>query len=399
MHVDVERLAADELEKIDRHLIALEELRDDPTFVMLRDARLTGVTKRRWDTASVAVMSATSRLGKSRDTVSEAIRLLRADPPDAEQAEQLLRGRSVPLTPAETPKQDRRPPASTSSLPFFSLHAVKDFVADDLRTAQRVVDDVAGILAPVRPQLASLTARLDDADSRLGPAAGNGTRAELAALRRGLDDLGSLLASDPLALGPADASGPGSPDGLGRLDAIDAELARLSGRLAPPGELPPSAASQLARLRAAVGELTALESYVCARRAALVKRFTVAHVPPAPAAAAGLSARIDVAETRWQAGELDQIDRALAAAAQAASQVVQWADETFDEWDLLRARLKTYRLRAVRRDRATLPELATLHEHARQLLEAAPCDLHQAGEAVHRYMSMERGDDPDPGMS
>jgi len=399
MHGDIERLAADELEKIDRHLIALEELRDDPTFVTLREARLTGVTKRRWDAASAAVMSATSRLGKSRDTVSEAIRLLRADPPDPEQAERLLRGRSVPLTPAETPKQDRRPPASTSSEPRFSLHAVKDFVADDLRTARRVVDGVADVFAAVRPRLASLTARLDDAGSRLGLTAGNGTRAELVALRRGLDDVWRLLASDPLALIPAGASGPESPEGLARLDAIDADLTRLSGRLASGGELPPPAASRLGRLRAAAGELAALESQARARRAALVKQFTVAHVPPVPAAAAGLSARIDAAEARWQTDEIDEIDRALAAATQAASQVVQWADETFDEWDLLRARLKTYRLRAVRRDRATRPELAARHEHARQLLETAPCDLHRAGEAVRQYMSMERGDDPEPGMS
>jgi hypothetical protein len=399
MQMDIERLAADELEKIDRHLSALEELRDDPTFVMLRDARLTGVTKRRWDAASAAVMSATSRLDKSRDTVAEAIRLLRANPPDAEQAERLLRGRSVPLTPAETPKQDRRPPASTSSKPRFSLRAVKDFVAEDLGTARRVVDEVAGALASARPRLGQLTAMLDDADSRLGPVAGSDTRDELVALRRDLDHLWGVLNVDPLTLGPAGASGPGSPDGLARLDAIDAGLALLSVRLASGGEPPSSAASRLARLRAAVGELAVRESQARARRAALVKRFTVADVPPALAAAAGLSARIDAAEARWQIDELDEIDRAVAVATQAASQVVQRADETFNEWDLLRGRLATYRLRAVRRGRATSQELAALHQHARQLLETAPCDLRRAAEAVRLYMSMERGDDPEPGIS
>jgi hypothetical protein len=163
--------------------------------------------------------------------------------------------------------------------------------------------------------------------------------------------------------------------------------------------VPPSVASRLARLRAATDELATLESRAGARLADLVKRFTCADVPPDPAAAAGLCARIDAAEARWQLDELDEIDRALTAATRAASQVVKRADETFSEWDLLRGRLETYRLRAARRGRAASQELAALHQHARQLLEAAPCDLRLAAQAAHQYMSMERGDGPEPEMS
>jgi hypothetical protein len=294
MHEDIERLAADELAKIDRHSRALERLRDDPTFILLRDARLSGVTKERWEAASAAIVSATSRLAKSRDTVGDAIRLLRADPPDPEKAEQLLRGRSVPLTPAETPKEDRRPPASSSSEARFTLRAVKDFVADDLWAVQRVVENVATVLAAARPRLEQLTARLDEA----------GSRAELAALRRGLDDAWRLLATDPLTLGPVGASG---PDGRGRLDlsrldAIDAELTRLASDGAP-----------------------------------------------------------------------------------------RWAGQTSDEWDLLLARLETYRLRAARRGHATRPDLAAQYRRARQILETIPCDLRLADEAVREYMSLEQG--------
>jgi hypothetical protein len=304
MHEDIERLAADELAKIDRHCRALERLRDDPTFVLLRDARLSGITKERWGAASAAVVSATSRLAKSRDTVGDAVRLLRADPPDPEKAERLLRGRSVPLTAAETPKEDRRPPASSSSEARFTLRAVKDFVADDLRAAQRVVENVTAVLAAARPRLERLTARLDEADSRLGRATASGTRAELAALRRGLDDAWRLLATDPLALRSVSAPG---PDGRGRLDlsrleAIDAGLTRL----APDGA-------------------------------------------PRP------------------------------------------AGEASDEWDLLRARLETYRLRAARRGHAARPDLAAQYRRARQILETIPCDLRLADEAVREYMSMERG--------
>jgi hypothetical protein len=309
MHEDIERLAADELAKIDRDCRALERLRDDPVFILLRDARLSGITRERWEAASAAVVSATSRLAKSRGIVGDAVRLLRADPPDPAGAELLLRGRSVPLTPAETPKEDRRRPASSSTEPRFTLHAVKDFVADDLRAAQRVVEGAAAVLAAVRPRLEQLTVRLGEAGagSRPGLATAGGTGPELAALRRAVDDAWRLLAADPLAFGAAGAPG---PDGHGRLD--------------------------LSRLDAIDAELTRLRAGQVARRA----------------------------------------DETF--------------DETFDERDLLRARLKTYRLRACRHGHASQPELVALHERARQLLEAIPCDLRLAGEAVREYMAMER---------
>lgn len=389
MHANIERLADYELRKIDRDCRALELLRDDPTFVLLRDAKLSGVTKQRWESASAAVVSATSRLAKSRDTVGEAIRLLRGNPPNPEAAERLLRGPSVPLTPAETPKEDRRPPASSSSELRFTLHAVKDFVADDLRTAQRVVENVAAVLAVGRPRLEQLTRRLDEADSLLGRASASGTLAELAALRRGLDDAWRLLATDPLALSSGGTSG---PDGRSRLEAIDAELTRLASDPAPG----PATADRLDRLRAAVSELDILESRARARRDALVEQFVVDTPPPAPAAAAALAGRVGAAGTRRQAAELAELDRAVAAAMLAASQVARRAEETFDTWDLLRGRLKTYRLRAARRGHAARPKLAALYDSARQLLETIPCDLRLAEEAVGEYMSAEQdgwGDD------
>ncbi len=176
-------------------------------------------------------------------------------------------------------------------------------------------------------------------------------------------------------------------------------MARLTGQLTAAGEVPPSVASRLARLRVAVGELANLESRAGARLADLANRFTCADVPPDPAAAAGLCARIDAAEARWRLDELDEIDRALPAAALAASQVVKRADETFREWDLLRGLLAACRLRAARRgQRAQAGSWPPLTSHARQLLEAVPCDLGQAAQAVRQYMSMERGDGPEPEM-
>ena len=107
MNGDVERLTAAEHAEIERYTRLLGALRDDPTFVTLWDAQLAGTTARRWDVAFAAVMSAASRLDKWRETVAQADRLLRAHPPDRERADQLLSGRTVRLTPAETPKEDR----------------------------------------------------------------------------------------------------------------------------------------------------------------------------------------------------------------------------------------------------------------------------------------------------
>ncbi len=398
MKGDDERLTAAEHAEIERYTRLLGALRDDPTFVTLWDAQLAGTTARRWDVACAAVMSAASRLDKWRETVAQAERLLRAEPPDRERADQLLSGRTVRLTPAETPKEDRRPPASPSSEPRFSLAFIKGLIADDLRTAQRVVVTVAEVLAAVRPRLDQLTARLDDAESLLDPMADGDNRAELAALRRGIDDIRTLSQADPLALRPSAAPGPPGPAGLTRLDTIDGDLARLACRLAPAAERRAGTAGQLAQLRVAVTELAALESHARDRRASLVGRIAVRDMPAAPCAAAGLVTRLDAAEARlrrdWDAGhgELAEIGSTIAAATDTAGQIIQRADEVVAEWQLLRFRLENYRIRAGRRGIATRPDLVTLHQEARQLLQAEPCDLGQAEEAIRKYM--ERGNDP-----
>lgn len=398
MKGDVGRLTAAEHAEIDQYTLLLAQLRDDPTFVALRDTQLAGTTARRWDVASAAVMSAASRLDKWRETVAQADRLVAANPSDRERADQLLNGRTVLLTPAETPKEDRRPPASPSSEPRFSLVFIKGLIADDLRTARRVVVNVAEVLAVVRPRLDQLTARLDDAESLLDPLADDDNRAALAALRRGVGDLRQLSQADPLALRPSAGAGPPGLAGLTRLDAVDADLARLASRLAPTAQRRAGTTGRLARLRVAVTELAALESHARDRRASLVGRIAVRDMPAALSAAGDLAARLDAAETRlrrdWDAGngELAEMESAIKAATDTASQVIRRADEIVAEWQLLRFRLENYRIRADRRGIAMRPNLVTLHQEARQLLQAEPCDLGRTEDAIRRYM--EQGNDP-----
>jgi hypothetical protein len=389
---NVERLVAREHAEIDRYLLLLGQLRADPTFAMLRDAQLAGTTASRWDDARAAVRSAASRLDKWHETVAEADRLLRADPPDPDQSARLLGGRTVPLTWAETPKEDRRPPASASSEPRFSLGYVKRLVDGDIRRTRRVVADVAEVLAEVRPRLDRLTGGIDDAESLLDPTADDASRGGLSALRRSLDEVRALIMADPLALGPPVTAGRPGPAPLSRLDAIDADLARLTGALAPAAALRAKTDGQLTRLRVAVSELAALESHARDRRASLVERIAVPDLPAAPSATVHLDARLATAEARfrqgWPAGpgELDEIDSAIATASRDAALVIERADELMAEWRLLRARLDNYRIRAGRSGLDRRPELLAPHQQARLLLQAAPCDLRRAQDAVHDYM-------------
>jgi hypothetical protein len=146
-------------------------------------------------------------------------------------------------------------------------------------------------------------------------------------------------------------------------------------------------------LRVAVAELGRREASARAEREAAAGRVMVADPPPVPAAAAGLAARLETAGD----GELDEIGAAAAAAGRAAREVAGWASRTLEDWQLLRARLETYRIRASRRGSAGRADLAAQHQEARRLLDAVPCDLDQAAAAVHRYMAMERGDAPGAG--
>src|SRR5713226_6645237 len=98
---DAERLLAAEQAEIAKYALLLGGLRDDPTFVMLCDARLSGTTRSQRDVACAAVTLAESRLDKCRETVDRAEQWLRASPPDADKANRLLSGRTVLLTRAE----------------------------------------------------------------------------------------------------------------------------------------------------------------------------------------------------------------------------------------------------------------------------------------------------------
>jgi hypothetical protein len=157
VHGDIERLVEEEMATINDHCRELDKLRDEPTCAVLREAELrgvlTGTSRDQWATATAAIQAADSRLGKWRATVTEASRLLRASPPDPRQAERLLRGRSVRLTPAEIPKEDRQPPSPSYSDPRFSLRTVGDYVTADLRTARAALTELRGELDDVRGRL------------------------------------------------------------------------------------------------------------------------------------------------------------------------------------------------------------------------------------------------------
>ena len=391
---DIERLAAGEHVEIEQYSLRLGRLRDDPTFAALCDARLAGTTRSRWDVACAAVRSAGSRLDKWRETVARADRLLRASPPDAAEASRLLIGRTVQLTRAETPKEDRRPPASASSEPRFSLGYIKSLILDDIRTAERAVAEVAEVLEAARSRLDRLAAGLDEAEPLLDPMADDASRAELTALRRGLDELRELVEADPLALGRAGAAGQPGPARLPRLDALNAGLARLAGRLAPASARRAETAGRLAGLRVAAGKLAALESRARDRRASLAERITATDRPAAPAATVGLDARLAAAEMRfwpdWRAvgGELDEIDSEIETATREAERVIKRAGEISAEWELLDFRLKAYRGRADRIGLAGHSELRAVHGGAREVLDTAPCDLRRAADAVHAYMKL-----------
>lgn len=148
MHEDIERQIEDELKKVSQHTGWLGELRDDPAFVMLSNAEAAGMlsesVKDQWATVRTAVITAESRLHKLRETVEEARRLLRASPPDRNGARRLLHGQSVRLTREEIPKEDRPPPSTSYSDPRFSLRTVRDYVADDIRTARDALEEVRG---------------------------------------------------------------------------------------------------------------------------------------------------------------------------------------------------------------------------------------------------------------
>lgn len=370
-----------ESDRIAEALIAMD---GHPGHALLRGSTLTGLTQRRWAEISTAMATLWERFDAYRGLLERAlaVRARRSRPGAEELAEltELLTGKVVELNREQVPIEQRGltgPALRVDRITLAELVVLmKDAYAtitDVLATAQRNSATTLARLDPLDAELKALAAQAESIDP--------GQLATVLRLRERLAEIRARAVTDPLAL---DAEHPITEietdlatvrTTLAELaatrDSVDARLDRLAARLA---------GIEAIQRRARTEEVTVLEKIATPGLAEITDLTSALH-----GRVAGLAPLRQAGDWAAVAAELDDLDRATAAAEQQADAQLTARTGLLDRRLELRGRLDAYRAKAARLGQAENLELAGLHTQAYDLLYTSPTDLAAATRAVNRY--------------
>jgi hypothetical protein len=383
----------------DRISVALLDLENHTGYRLLKGARLSGQTRRRWDRAE-ARLTALWQVFDAYQRVlddAEALRVSNPRPSEATLRElsSLLHGQAIELPLEEVPLEQR------SLLGPTTERLTLDEATERMTTAY---SDAIELIASVDGAWERLLGPLDEAEEgwreacRHVQALGAGRNTEVDRIGRELAAVGQLVRTDPLALlegGRTDTT---------RLDAVREDLAAIRESLAEAVRLRAEYDERVAGLEASIARLG--EVLARARReheTVLVKIDSPGVALPADLTPvlrerlAGLS-RLH-AGGRWQelVKRMTDLESAAAAALEQAEHGLGLITGLLARRNELRGRLDAYRVKAARLGFAEHDELGRLQEQARALLWSAPCDLRQATAVLAEYQrvlrSLETGTD------
>ncbi len=374
-------------------------------------ARLTGDTKRRWDTTAAMLATLWQLYSAYSAVVDQAAEATARHLGTRELAalSALLTGRSVQLAsgPAPLAGRDLADPGRedlTLATAVARMRGAFGTVTEVVAAAEQVWTEVAGRLDVAGAELARVTSLA----VTLGDEALTGN---LAAVQGRLARLRDTLNSDPLALwlGHSGASRPGpNHPGLGHAtvdtsgaDRLHQEVAAAAGRVDELVRVRDGARQRIAGVTAAAATArSAREDAVAAWQQAGAK-IAAGALPPEPVGLADLSARLAglgplLASGRWTrlASELDLLDRELATATASFKEAERAVVAAMAKRDELRGLLGAYKAKAARLGAVEDPALAERYDRARDLLWTAPCDLAAAEAAVAGYQQAVLGVQP-----
>ncbi|WP_131742324.1 hypothetical protein [Actinomadura roseirufa] len=389
----------DERERISASLLELDAHQGSR---LLKGARLTGETWRRWDAAQTRLGHLWRLFESYQRVLDEAGELRgRSSRPDAATLVELtgmLSGLSVEVPDGEIPLEQR-----TLLGPQEKRVTLDEAVA--LMSESYVF--VAGEIGAADAAWTALLLPLEEAEegwretARLAHSLDGTRHPELDRLGRELTALGRLVRHDPLSLvrdGRADTS---------RLDRVRAVLASLRGELAGVARLRDGYAEVVAQLTAAVERVEDTERRACAAHGTVLVKIEAPRLPaPARRLGTGLRDRLTALERlreagRWveMAGRVAELERAAADALERAEGDLRLSTGLLDRRGELRGRLEAYRAKAARLGLAEDGTLSRLYGQAREVLWTAPCDLRGGTVAVAEYQRAIRACESETGTS
>ncbi|WP_026404921.1 hypothetical protein [Actinomadura rifamycini] len=372
----------------DRISASLVELEGHEGLRLLKGARLTGETFRRWEAARARLELLWRLFEAYRGVLDEASGLRdRSSRPDVATLAELsglLSGASVPLPGGEVPLADRTLLGPRErSVPLDEAVALMseafEFVAREVAAADAAW---SALLLP----LEEAEAQWRDA-AKLAHALDGTRHPELDRLGRELTALGRVVRTDPLSLvrdGRADTS---------RLDRLCGTLRALGDELAGVTRMRDGYAGVAARLAESVEEVAGVEAEAAEAYATVRVKIGSSTVPePARGLAAGLRDRLAALERlreagRWVelAGRVAELERTAEDALERARSDLRLSTGLLDRRAELRGRLDAYRAKAARLGLAEDERLSALYEEARDVLWTAPCDLRRATALLAEY--------------
>lgn len=368
-------------DRIAESLVAMDA---HPGHPLLRDAALTGLTKRRWAEASAAMATLWEQYASYRDQVARAqeVRARRGRPGDDELAEltAILSGPIVELNSEAIPIERR-------GLTGPSQVTERITLAELLARMRQAFDTVTGVLAAAESAWSAAIGQFDPLEQRLhtvsvlAESVGDGGK-EVAAMRADLGRTRELVLTDMLTAQSTDA-----------LAGIDRRISELSTRLTELARVRDQFDGRLATLESMLVDVEAAEATARQTFAAVQEKIATPGLPvPTDAGSATLrtrlqrlTARRDTAGWAALAKEADDLDRIAATTLDAARTSLRAITGLLDRRAELRGRLEAYQVKAARLGHAEDQALADLHTEAHTLLFTAPCDLAAATRALNHY--------------
>jgi hypothetical protein len=354
---------------------------------LLAGAKLTGETRKRWESAVVdltVLWELFAAYSAVVDRAAEILERARRHGPRLAEITALLTGPSVRLEAASSPVTSRNLTGTGDT--WFTLGTAVREMTRVFANAADVVKAAEGVWNEVADRLQQIDADLAEARREASGVADDGLTRLLAGAEADLSRLRDVLNSDPLALSRRDHLD------AARFDRLQHQAAAVVSRVSELVRLRDNADQRIAAAKAAFAAAReARQEAVTARERAVAKIAAAAAAPPLPEvdSLAGRLAALDgLREAGRLAGlsaELDAIERGAAATARQCRDAEREAVALVDRRDELRGLLDGYRARVARIGAADNADLQARYQHARELLWTAPCDLSASADAVTTY--------------
>ncbi|MFJ2033518.1 hypothetical protein [Streptosporangium sp. NPDC087985] len=374
--VDFElRRRAEERDRISDDLLDLDS---HTGYQLLKGARLTGETRRRWDEAEARAVTLWWLFDAYRGVLDRAQKL-RAGKPDLAALTaltELLVGPSVELKPENLPVEKR------SLLRAAGEWITLDTVVARMDAAYR---DVAETAAAANDAWSALLPRLDEADVARRSVQDllrdlDGDDPDLGRIGAGIDRIRAAVAADPL----------GSAALGGELDGLLADLTARRGLLEQAARIRAEYGDRAHHLGDRIARVAEAENEARSIRDTVLVKIASPVLPALPDQATALRDRLgalDAVGDRWLelVERLTELERAVDEALARARTATESMAGLIGRRDELRGRLEAYHAKVVRLGHAEDAALGQMYGEARALLWTAPCDLRQATVAIAAY--------------